>query len=225
MIVININKNNNDQVNKLHQAVGIVIQWPQIAIVLIHEQRTKQQNVTTSLILATTGGGTKNMSDQTTNKARITEFLRDHLKTNPVVNIEADSGIFQVWTYHFSVTHEDYFRLLRKQTTDLPIITTWHMILHSMVRTCVNKCAFLNPYKIPGEACQKYPEGVASYLVDAMRLHHGKLFLIAPYLQNKHWVLLVTCPRNRTVYVLDSLKKSVEKPVDTYCLLKRHVEM
>ena len=64
---------------------------------------------------------------KTTNKARPIEFLRDHLKTNPVVNIVADFGIFQVGTYHFSVTCEDYFRLLRKQTTDISIITTWQM--------------------------------------------------------------------------------------------------
>ncbi|CAI9301700.1 unnamed protein product [Lactuca saligna] len=134
---------------------------------IVEEQRTKQQNTTTSLILTTARGGTKNMPSQTTNKARPIEFLRDHLKTNSVVNIKADSWIFQVRPYHFSVTCEDYFRLLRKQT-DISIITTW---------------------------------------------------------QIKHWVLLVMIYHcNRFVYVLDSLKKPVEK-LGTYCLLKKHVYM
>ncbi|CAH1450038.1 unnamed protein product [Lactuca virosa] len=137
----------------------------------------------------------------------------------------ADSGILEVGTYDFSVTCEEYFRLLRKQTTDASIITAWQLILHSMVRTRMNKCAFLNPYNILGEACQKNPEGVVSYLVDSIRLHHGKLFLIAPYLQHKHWVLLVISLRNRVVYILDSLKNRIEKSADYHYLLKKHVDM
>nr|KAJ0206041.1 hypothetical protein LSAT_V11C500262160 [Lactuca sativa] len=47
----------------------------------------------------------------------------------------------------------------------------------------MGKCAFLNSYKILGKACKETPIDVVNYLVDAMQLHHGKSFLIAPYLQ------------------------------------------
>ncbi|CAH1454434.1 unnamed protein product [Lactuca virosa] len=84
----------------------------------------------------------------------------------------------------------------------------------------LGKCAFLNPYKILGKVCQETPIDVVNYLVDVMRLHHGKSFLIAPYLQNTHWVLLVICPSNHIVYILDSLMKPMKNPVDNYYLLK-----
>ncbi|CAI9282789.1 unnamed protein product [Lactuca saligna] len=172
------------EVANLQGAVGTVIQWPQIAIILAKEQRAKKQIPTTCLVPTIARAGTnKNIPNQTSSKARPIEYLRDCLKTNQAVNIVADSGILEVGTYDFSVTCEEYFRLLRKQTIDASIITAWQLILHSMVRTPMNKCAFLNPYNILGEACQKNPEGVISYLVDSIRLHHGKLFLIAPYLQ------------------------------------------
>ncbi|CAH1414292.1 unnamed protein product [Lactuca virosa] len=172
------------EVANLQGAVGTVIQWPRIAIILAKEQRTKKQIPTTSLVPTNARAGTnKNIPNQAASKARPIEYLRDCLKTNPVVNIVADSGILEVVTYDFSVTSEEYFRLLRKQTTDASILTAWQLILYSMVRTRMKKCAFLNPYNILGEACQKNPEGVVSYLVDSIRLHHGKLFLVAPYLQ------------------------------------------
>ncbi|XP_052622601.1 uncharacterized protein LOC128125881 [Lactuca sativa] len=214
------------EVANLQGAVGTVIQWPRIAIIPANEQRAKKQIPTTSLVPTISRAGTKkNIPNQTSSKARPIEYLRDCLKTNQVVNIVADSGILEVGTYDFSVTCEEYFRLLRKQTIDASIITAWQLILHSMVRTRMNKCAFLNPYNILGEACQKNPEGVVSYLVDSIRLHHGKLFLIAPYLQNKHWVLLVISFRNRVVYILDSLKDRIEKSADYHYLLKKHVDI
>ncbi|CAI9281941.1 unnamed protein product [Lactuca saligna] len=145
---------------------------------LTKEQRTKKQIPATSLLPTNARAGTnKNIPNKIASKARPIEYLRDGLKTNPVVNIVADSGILEVGTYDCLVTSEEYFRLLRKQTTNASILTAQQLILHSMFRTCMSKCAFLNPYNILGEACQKNPEGVVSYIVDSIRLHHGKLFL------------------------------------------------
>nr|KAJ0198042.1 hypothetical protein LSAT_V11C700381000 [Lactuca sativa] len=90
------------------------------------------------------------------------------------------------------------------------------------------------------------PIDIVNYLVDAMRLHHGKSFLNALYLQmyhtllsilivicffclfilkfqnitSTHWVLLVICPSNHIVHILDSLMKHTKNPVDNYYLLK-----
>nr|KAJ0204074.1 hypothetical protein LSAT_V11C500268780 [Lactuca sativa] len=73
-----------------------------------------------------------------------------------------------------------------------------------MVWKRLDKCAFLNPYKIFGKACQETPIDVVNYLVDAIT----------------HWVLLVICPSNHIVYILDSLMKPIQNPVDNYYLLK-----
>lgn len=214
------------EVSKLQQAVGTTIQWPRDAIVVAKEQPKRQQTSTTSLPPTnTTVVMNKKMANQMNTKPKPIEILHGCFKNNPIVQVVAESGHLQTGTYAFRVTLEEYARMLKKQTLDVSIITVWQLILHSMVRTRMNKCAFLNPYKILGEACQNNPEAVVSYLIDVMRLHHGNTFLIAPYLQNNNWVFLVICPRNRIVYVLDSLRKPIEKSVDTNFLLKKHVDM
>ncbi|CAH1413609.1 unnamed protein product [Lactuca virosa] len=59
--------------------------------------------------------------------------------------------------------------------------------------------------------CHRNPcaKGIYSYLYETSFI-----------LSNMHWVLLVICPSSRVVYILDSLMKRVQNPVDTYYLLK-----
>ncbi|CAH1444016.1 unnamed protein product [Lactuca virosa] len=208
-----------NEVGILEDAVGTVIQWSRIAIVLSKEQQSKapsqQQIHTTSARPSTTKAVMeKNMPNQKINKPRPIESLRDLLKTNLMVHVVADAGHLEAGAFDFSVTYEEYYRLLKKQTADLSIITTWQILLHLMLRKHMGKCAFLNPYKILGKACQETPIDVVNYLVDAMQLHHGKSFLSHPYLQNTYWVLLVICPSNHIVYILDSLMKPMKNLVD-----------
>ncbi|CAH1443141.1 unnamed protein product [Lactuca virosa] len=116
------------EVANLQGAVGTIIPWPRIAIILVKEQRTKKQIPTTSLVPTNARAGTnKNIPNQTASMARPIEYLRDCLKTNPVVNIVSDFGILEVGKYDFSVTSEEYFRLLRKKTTDASILTAWQL--------------------------------------------------------------------------------------------------
>ncbi|KAL7612365.1 hypothetical protein Lser_V15G09295 [Lactuca serriola] len=205
-----------NEVGTLEDAVGTVIQWPRIAIVLSKEQQSKassQQQIQTTSARPSTAKAVmeKNMPNQKINKPRPIESLRDLLKTNLVVHVVADAGHLEAGAFDFSVTYEDYYRLLKKQTADLSIITTWQILLQLMLQKRMGKCAFLNPYKILGKACQETPIDVVNYLVDAMQLHHGK---------SMHWVLLVICPSNHIVYILDSLMKPMKNPVDNYYLLK-----
>ncbi|XP_042755740.2 uncharacterized protein LOC111903276 [Lactuca sativa] len=205
-----------NEVGTLEDAVGTVIQWSRIAIVLSKEQQSKassQQQIQTTSARPSTAKAVmeKNMPNQKINKPRPIESLRDLLKTNLVVHVVADAGHLEAGAFDFSVTYEDYYRLLKKQTADLSIITTWQILLQLMLQKRMGKCAFLNPYKILGKACQETPIDVVNYLVDAMQLHHGK---------SMHWVLLVICPSNHIVYILDSLMKPMKNPVDNYYLLK-----
>ena len=67
------------------------------------------------------------MLNQKRNKPRLIESLRDLFKTNLVVHVVADSGDLEAGAFDFLVTYEDYYRLLKKQTANLSIITTWQM--------------------------------------------------------------------------------------------------
>ncbi|KAI3768402.1 hypothetical protein L2E82_19060 [Cichorium intybus] len=213
-----------DEVNDLQGAVGQIIQWPRNGIVLTKAQRGKQPVLSSNLPQPTVGGGIKkNTPIQMNNKSRAVEALREQLKNIPLIRLVADYGVLEAGTFEFWVARDEIFCLLNKEKLDITIITVWQMILHSVARM-KNKCAFLNPHRIHGTECQENPENVISYLVEAMRIYQGKQFLVAPYLQSEHWVLLVICTRNRTGYILDSLRSPTLKPVDTYYLLKKHVD-
>ncbi|CAI9279691.1 unnamed protein product [Lactuca saligna] len=116
------------------------------------------------------------------NKSKPIELLRERLKNNPLIHVVADDGILESDNFEFWVAHDEILQLLNKRTLDVTILTIWEMNLHSIARV-KNKCSFLNPHKILGESCQENPEGVINYIVDVMRIHQGKQFLIAPYLQ------------------------------------------
>ncbi|CAI9281943.1 unnamed protein product [Lactuca saligna] len=99
------------EVVNLQKVVGTLILWLGIEIILAKEQRTKKQIPSTSLVPTNVRVGTnKNIPNQPASKARPIEYLHDYLKTNPLVNIVANSGILEVGTYDFSVTSEEYFR-------------------------------------------------------------------------------------------------------------------
>ncbi|CAI9279903.1 unnamed protein product [Lactuca saligna] len=67
------------------------------------------------------------MPNQKINKPRPIESLRDLLKTNLVVHVVADAEHLEAGAFDLAVTYEEYYRLLKKQTDDLSIITTWQM--------------------------------------------------------------------------------------------------
>ncbi|CAI9276367.1 unnamed protein product [Lactuca saligna] len=115
-------------------------------------------------------------------------------KSKPIELLQAEK--FEFW-----IAREEILRLLNKRTLDVTILTVWQMNLHSISRL-KNKCSFLNPHRILGADCQENPEAVINYIVDAMRINQGKQFLIAPYLQ----------------------RSPIQKPMDTYYLLKKHVD-
>ncbi|CAI9294065.1 unnamed protein product [Lactuca saligna] len=142
------------EVNNLQNAVGQIIQWPRNAIILTQIQGRKQQNLTPSLPPTSVGGSIRKNTLTPMNKSKPIELL----------------------------PHDEILQLLNKRTLDVTILTVWEMNLHSIARV-KNKCSFLNPHNILGESCQENPEAVINYIVDVMRIHQGKQFLIAPYLQ------------------------------------------
>ncbi|CAH1435928.1 unnamed protein product [Lactuca virosa] len=198
-----------------------------IAIILAKERRTKKQIPTTSLVPTIASAGTnKNIPNQTSNKARPIEYLRDCLKTNPVVNIVADSRILEIGTYDFSVTCAEYFRLLRKQTTDASCLATGRLLTGATIGMIIAGGAYASTVD---EAT------FGGWLFSATKVVNPFFALLDPEVahrldvsaaaRGKHWVLLVISLRNRIVYILDSLKDRIEKSADYHYLLKKHVDM
>ncbi|CAI9289874.1 unnamed protein product [Lactuca saligna] len=157
-----------NEVGTLEDVVGSVIQCQWIAIVLSKEQQSKassQQQIQTTSARPSTAKVVmeKNMPNQKINKPRPIESRRDLLKTNLVVHVVADAGHLEAGA--FSVTYEDYYRLLKKQTADLSIITTWQILLQLMLQKHMGKCAFLNPYKILRKVFERYEKNTSIPIV------------------------------------------------------------
>nr|KAJ0195531.1 hypothetical protein LSAT_V11C700381010 [Lactuca sativa] len=96
-----------NEVGILKDAVGTVIQRSRITIVL--SKTTSARPSTAKVVME------KNMANQKINKPRPIESLRDLLETNLVVHVVADVGHLERGAFDFSVTCEDYYRLLKKQ--------------------------------------------------------------------------------------------------------------
>nr|KAJ0190258.1 hypothetical protein LSAT_V11C800448240 [Lactuca sativa] len=147
-----------DEASNLQSVVSQIIQWPRNAIIVTENTLAPM------------------------NKSKPIELLCERLKNNPLIHVVADYRILEAEKFEFWIAREEILRLLNKRTLDVTILTVLQMNLHSISHV-KNKCSFLNPHRILAADCQENPEAIINYIVDAMRINHGKQFLIALYLQ------------------------------------------
>nr|KAJ0199189.1 hypothetical protein LSAT_V11C600329920 [Lactuca sativa] len=150
------------------------------------------------------------------NKPRPIESLPDFLKINLVVYVVADAGHPEVGAFDFSVTYKDYYCLLKKQTTDLSIITTWQIFLGKPIRKLRLMSSIISLMR-----CRTIPAKVPYFAIYINSNLFFCLFILKfQNITDTHWVLLVIFPSNHIVYILDSLIKSMQNLVDNYYLFK-----
>ncbi|KAJ0795491.1 putative papain-like cysteine peptidase superfamily [Helianthus annuus] len=109
-----------------------------------------------------------------------------------------------------------YVELLQLFTKDWLDITVIHWFAMYFYESHNSRCAFFNPHHIKGESCTKNSEGVQSHIIDMFTFHVDKTFLVAPYLANNHWTLIIICPSTKRGYIIDSINR--EKDQHSYLL-------
>ncbi|PWA92677.1 ulp1 protease family, C-terminal catalytic domain-containing protein [Artemisia annua] len=130
--------------------------------------------------------------------------------------IRVDKDIFRQFDEsYFAINATDIVELLTNQELECGILTLFEMSLyHLKGRSSLNRVGFLNPGLITSDACLFEKWDTLDYLTRALE---GYDFYLAPYLQGRHYVLFIICPKHGVAFILNSSRGS-SKNEETYRL-------
>ncbi|XP_019157803.1 PREDICTED: uncharacterized protein LOC109154502 [Ipomoea nil] len=101
---------------------------------------------------------------------------------------------------------DDIMDLMTMNCLDVSIIQVFILYLNWLCNHIqVTSIGFVCPTQISKDMVIQNAPAVTSYFIHVMTRHKDKQFILAPYHQEYHWLLLVICIRSKTVYVLDPL--------------------
>nr|GEW09643.1 ulp1 protease family, C-terminal catalytic domain-containing protein [Tanacetum cinerariifolium] len=103
---------------------------------------------------------------------------------------------------YFAINATDIIELLTYQELDCGIMTLFEMSLcHLKGHSSQNKVGFLNPGMIIADSCFYEKWVIIDYLTQSLT---GYEFYLAPYLQGRHCVLFIICPKHGMGFFLNS---------------------
>ncbi|GJT31915.1 RNA-directed DNA polymerase, eukaryota, reverse transcriptase zinc-binding domain protein [Tanacetum coccineum] len=107
---------------------------------------------------------------------------------------------------YFAINATDIIELLTDQELECGILTLFEMSLyHLKGHSSQNKVGFLNPRLITADSCFYEKWATIDYLTQSLM---GYEFYLAPYLQGRHYVLFIICPKHGMGFILNSSKGS-----------------
>ncbi|GJW94658.1 ulp1 protease family, C-terminal catalytic domain-containing protein [Tanacetum coccineum] len=107
---------------------------------------------------------------------------------------------------YFAINATDIIELLTYQELECGIVTLFEMSLyHLKGHSSQNKVGFLNPGMITADSCFYEKWATIDYLTQSLT---GYEFYLAPYLQGRHYVLFIICPKHGMGFILNSSKGS-----------------
>ncbi|KAF3340224.1 mediator of RNA polymerase II transcription subunit 26b [Carex littledalei] len=192
-------------------AYGSLVQWPKEGIILADELTRPEKTVSPvrTTIAATTCARRPFVSDDTLDQLG-TDFrtLHDHIMSEQELrsnyNIYINPGLLAHDGAHIFLGFSDIKDLMTWRWLTESIIQVWILYLITLSERDGISVGFMDPSKINQVALGKNNDDAVSYMANAMITFMDRKFILAPYYQNKHWVLLVIQPRDCMVYVLDT---------------------
>ncbi|GJW60786.1 ulp1 protease family, C-terminal catalytic domain-containing protein [Tanacetum coccineum] len=107
---------------------------------------------------------------------------------------------------YFAINATDIIELLTYEELECGILTLFSMSLYQLKgHSSQNKVGFLNPGVITADSCFYEKSATIDYLTQSLT---GYDFYLAPYLQGRHYVLLIICPKHGRGFVLNPSKGS-----------------
>ncbi|XP_019150564.1 PREDICTED: uncharacterized protein LOC109147359 [Ipomoea nil] len=134
------------------------------------------------------------------------------------IDVELDSAVF----HHANVNAVyvmicDIHDLLTLACLDVSIIQVFMMFLNKRGKQLgVTSIGFACPTQISADMGHLNSSSVTSNFIKVMEEHNDQHFILAPYHENNHWILLVICASSKTVYVFDPLKNARHFEVKIY---------
>ncbi|XP_031109558.1 uncharacterized protein LOC116013770 [Ipomoea triloba] len=144
------------------------------------------------------------------------------LTSIPVEKEFIDLDIDQTVFHHTNVNGvfvmiEDIQDLLTMNWLDVSIIQVFMLFLNKLCKQLgVTSIGFACPTQISADMINLNCSLVTSYLIHVMDEHKDQQFILAPYHQDNHWVLIVICTPSKKVYVFDPMKTQRTLEVKTF---------
>ncbi|XP_057524186.1 uncharacterized protein LOC130803956 [Amaranthus tricolor] len=113
----------------------------------------------------------------------------------------------------------DIGQFLRGEMLNVTLFHVYMSAAYEELNSCEPpiKIGWFCPESISGSKCRNDPDEVRSYIETALTnsLASKHTFILAPYVEDLHWILLIICPLTNTVHVFDSLQKPQSPPRNT----------
>nr|GEY80141.1 ulp1 protease family, C-terminal catalytic domain-containing protein [Tanacetum cinerariifolium] len=108
--------------------------------------------------------------------------------------------------FYFALNATDIIELLTYTKLELGILTLFEMSLYQLKdHSSPNKVGFLNPMMITADLCFHEKFATMDYLAQSLTCYE---FYLAPFLQGRHYVLLIICPKDGRGFILNLQKDS-----------------
>ncbi|KAL8101586.1 hypothetical protein AgCh_033474 [Apium graveolens] len=109
------------------------------------------------------------------------------------------------------ITLEDVNQFLRMSWLNIPIVELFVKYVSKLCKQLKDdKFAFMLPSRLAiphNHEQQKCKDEATDYMTSLLVANKDKRYILAPYIQEDHWMLLIFCLNESAIYVFDSLKK------------------
>ncbi|KAL8099663.1 hypothetical protein AgCh_032066 [Apium graveolens] len=109
------------------------------------------------------------------------------------------------------ITLEDVNQFLRMSWLNIPIVELFVKYVSKLCKQLKDdKFAFMLPSRLAiphNHEQQKRKDEATDYMTSLLVANKDKRYILAPYIQEDHWMLLLFCLNESAIYVFDSLKK------------------
>ncbi|GJS72271.1 ulp1 protease family, C-terminal catalytic domain-containing protein [Tanacetum coccineum] len=215
----------DDEIPNLESAVKGFIQWPIAAIArFTGMSKTPVSGVPTKRVMPqhenapSTKKGKGNETPKEPNKQdKALEETTKHQKTMQKIDevkerVEKEKASNKKSLQaledesYFAINATYIIEFLTYQELECRIVTLFEMSLyHLKGHSSQNKVGFLNPGMITADSCFYEKWATIDYLTQSLT---GYDFYLAPYLQGRHYVLFIICPKHGMGFILNSSKGS-----------------
>ncbi|WOH15073.1 hypothetical protein DCAR_0934608 [Daucus carota subsp. sativus] len=108
------------------------------------------------------------------------------------------------------VTYEDVDQFLKRSWLNIPILEIFSKYIGKLCKELNDdRFAFMSPSRLVINHKREYNriEDATQYMTQFLVANKDKRFIIAPYIQDDHWMLLLFCLDESVIYVFDSLRR------------------
>ncbi|XP_017228676.2 ubiquitin-like-specific protease 1 [Daucus carota subsp. sativus] len=108
------------------------------------------------------------------------------------------------------VTYEDVDQFLKRSWLNIPILEIFSKYIGKLCKELNDdRFAFMSPSRLVINHKREYNriEDATQYMKHFLVANKDKRFIIAPYIQDDHWMLLLFCLDESVIYVFDSLRR------------------